>query len=143
MDSVEERKNQDKTENKPEGRVSEEFVKVTISRKAEQIVMDLLAKVNDGFEGGRVTRQDLMSWILEKFAEGCGEPEVRAIRVDHFDEITILELCLKKSKQTGSLPPELRKLLLAQAGMDDTAKRPSKNKLTKNSINDGVEKDVA
>jgi len=104
----------------------DEFIKVTISKKAEKAATDLLAKVNDGFDGGRINRQDLMSWILTMFAEDCGEQDIRAIRAAHFDEITLLELCLKKSKQSGSLPPELRKLLLAQAGLDDSGKKSVK-----------------
>ena len=142
MNLEEEKKYKEKSENKPEGKSGEECVKVTISRKAELVTAELIARVNDGFEGGRVSRQDLISWVLAKFADGCTDLEIRAIRSDHFDEIALLELCLKKSKLSGSLPPELKKLLLAQAGMDDSSKKLSKNKLTKNSINDGFKEDV-
>ena len=126
MELVEERKNQDKTETKTEGKTGDEFVKVTISKKAEGTTSDLLAKVNNEFEGGRISRQDLISWVLTRFAEECSEPDIRAIRADHFDEIALLELCLKKSKQAGSLPSDLRKLLLAQAGLEDPAKKVTK-----------------
>lgn len=126
MELVEERKNQDKTETKIEGKTGDEFVKVTISKKAEGTTSDLLVKVNDGFEGGRVSRQDLISWVLTRFAEECSEADIRAIRADHFDEIALLELCLKKSKQAGSVSPDLRKLLLEQSGLNDTARRSTK-----------------
>ena len=101
-------------------------MKVTVSKKAEKVIADLVARVNEGFDGGRVSRQDLIGWIMVRFAEECTDQEIRAIRADHFDEIALLELCLKKSKQAGSLPPELRKLLLAQAGLDDLTKKPEK-----------------
>jgi hypothetical protein len=126
MNSEEERKKPEKTENKNEGKSGDEFVKVTISKRAETASATLLTKINDGFEGGRVSRQDLISWVLTRFAEECSEPDIRAIRADHFDEIALLELCLKKSKQAGSLPSDLRKLLLAQAGLDDTTKKATK-----------------
>lgn len=126
MELVEERKNQDKTETKTEGKTGDEFVKVTISKKAEGTTSDLLAKVNNEFEGGRVSRQDLISWVLTRFSEECSEADIRAIRADHFDEIALLELCLKKSKQAGSVSPDLRKLLLEQSGLNDTARRSTK-----------------
>lgn len=125
MDIIEEKKTEEKTGEKS----GDEFVKVTISKKAEKAAMDLLAKVNDGFDGGRVNRQDLVSWVLMKFAEDCNDQDIRAIRADHFDEITLIELCLKKSKQSGSLPPELRKILLAQAGLDDSVKKSNKKSI--------------
>lgn len=82
--------------------------------------------MNDGFEGGRVSRQDLIGWVLARFAEECGEPDIRAIRQDHFNEIAFLEVCLRKSKLAGSLPSDLRKLLLAQAGLEDPGKKTTK-----------------
>jgi hypothetical protein len=113
---------------------SEEYIKVTVSKKSEKIVAELLARVNDGFEGGRLNRQDLISWILSKFAESCTDQEIRSIRADHFDEIMLLELSLKRFKQAGGLPPELRKLLIAQAGMEEMGKKPSK-KVVDNKVN--------
>jgi hypothetical protein len=104
----------------------EEFVKVTISKKAEKAVKELVVRVNENFDGGRVNRQDLISWVLMRFSEECTEQEIRAIRVEHFDEIALLELCLKRSKLAGSLPLDLRKLLIAQAGFDDLGKKPAK-----------------
>jgi hypothetical protein len=104
----------------------EQVAKVTMSKKSETLISELVARVNSGFEFGRLTRHQLISWILTKFAEECTEPDIRAIRADHFDEIALLELSLKKFKQVGSLPPELRKVLLSQAGMDDMLKRPNK-----------------
>lgn len=108
----------------------EEYIKVTVSKKAEKAIGDLLVRVNDGYEGGRVSRQDLMSWILAKFVEECTDQEIRAIRADHFDEISLLELSLKRFKQAGGLPPELKKLLMAEAGLEDPCKKMSKKQLT-------------
>ena len=122
MELIEEKKNKDKIGEK----AGDETIKATISKRAGNAVMDLVARVNEGFEGGHVSRQDLMSWILTRFAEDCGDQDIRAIRAEHFDEIALLELCLRKSKQSGHLPPELRKLLLAQAGMDDATKKSAK-----------------
>lgn len=140
-----ENQNQDKNQNKignqnqnkdgiKESENADEFIKVTVSKQAEAAIGNLLARVNDGFDGGRVNRQDLLSWILAKFADECTDQEIRAIRADHFDEIMLLELSLKRYKQAGGLPPELRKLLLSQAGLDDLGKRSAK-KSVDNKVN--------
>lgn len=142
MNKEKEEKNEDKKQNK-DREADAEYIKITISRKAEDGIANLVAKVNDGFAGGRVTRQDIASWVLSRFTDECTEQDIKAIRTDHFDEITLLELSLKRYKQGGTLPPELRKLLLAQAGLDDAPKKQAKIKLTTNFINDEVKKDVA
>ena len=105
---------------------SEQIAKVTITTKAENLMRELVAKVNDGFEFGRLNRHQLMSWILTRFAEEHSDTEIRAIRSDHFDEIALLEMSLKRFKQAGGLPPELKKLLLVQAGLDDLGKKRAK-----------------
>ncbi len=118
-------KNGSENQKKDKVRESEhgdEYIKVTVSKKSETAIGHLLTKVNDGFEGGRVNRQNLMSWILVRFVDDCTDQEIKAIRADHFDEITLLELSLKRFRQAGALPPELKKILLAQAGIDDTPK---------------------
>jgi hypothetical protein len=117
-----------------ESESGDEYIKVTVSKKAEKAMGDLLVRVNDGFDGGRVNRQDLISWILAKFADECTDQEIRTIRADHFDEIMLLELSLKKFKQAGGLPPELKKMLLSQAGLEDFGKRNAK-KSVDNKVN--------
>jgi len=104
----------------------DQIAKVTITKKAESLMSELATRVNEGFEFGHLSRHQLMSWILTKFAEECSEQDVKAIRADHFDEIALLELSLKRFKQAGALPPELKKLLLTQAGFDDMGKKPPK-----------------
>jgi DNA repair exonuclease SbcCD nuclease subunit len=120
----------EKNENPEVEKNEDEYVKVTISKKAEKTVTDLLARVNDGYEGGRINRQNLISWIVATFSDECTDQEIRTIRADHFDEIMLLELSLKKFKQAGALPPELRKLLMAQAGLDEVNKKSAKKSLT-------------
>ena len=123
----EEKKNKDKENTEIENKTSVDLAaKVTISKVAESLMSDLVTRVNDGFEYGRVSRHQLMSWILVKFSEDCSDQDIKAIRADHFDEIALLELSLKKFRQAGTLPPELKKMLLSQAGLDDMAKRSSK-----------------
>lgn len=129
MEIVGDKINKKEKEEKGEGgeeKNGEEFVKVSISKRAEKAVKELVVKVNENFDGGRINRQDLISWVLMRFSEECTEQEIRAIRVDHFDELALLELYLKRSKLAGNLPLELRKFLLTQAGLDESAKKSVK-----------------
>lgn len=119
-------KTQDKTDSKAPSKSEDDTVKVTVTKLAEKAVGDLLPRINEGFEGGRINRQDLISWILTRFVEDCTDQDIRTIRADHLDEFALLEVSLKKFRQAGSLPPELRKLLLAQAGMDDAPRKTAR-----------------
>lgn len=103
-------------------RKTDEIVKITISKESEQKLMGLLKNVNDGFVSGRVNRQDLASWILVHFCSDCNETQIESIRADHFDEIMMFESILKKSKETGVLPPEFQALLKQQVGTTGRSK---------------------
>lgn len=108
------------------GKTGDEYIKITISRAAEEAAAGLVEKVNTGFEAGKVTRQDLISWIVLRFSGACTDQEVRAIRADHFDEIALLEQSFRRYKQAGRIPPELKKLLLAQAGIEETSRKTAR-----------------
>jgi len=87
--------------------------RVLISPEANLAVDDLIGKVNSGFEGGKVTRPQLVSWILCKFGQTIAEPDVLEIRAVHFDRIAYFEALLKRAKETGVMPSELAALLPA------------------------------
>jgi len=87
--------------------------------------------VNGGFQGGRVTRTQAISWILVRQAERLNDTLIREIREDHFDEVALLEAALKQAKASGKLSPELRALLQKQmlSASEDSAKKRSKKEL--------------
>ncbi len=87
--------------------------RVLISPEANLAVDDLIGHVNSGFDGGKVTRPQLVSWILCKFARTIAEPDLQEIRAVHFDRIAYFEALLKRAKETGEVPPELAALLPA------------------------------
>lgn len=120
----------------------EEMVaKITVTKEAEEAVSLVVGKVNDGFEAGRVNRQDVASWILSRFIEYCSDADVQQIRAAFFNEIALLEAILKKAKQSGSVPAELRVALMGQVNMAPSPTKKGKRSLTRESINDGLEKD--
>ncbi len=60
------------------------------------------------------------------------------MRLEFLNEISLLELCLKRSKEQGKLSPELKKLLMQQMGLlDEPVRRGARNK-----AGDGTESDA-
>ncbi len=79
--------------------------KIQISKNADDVLMEFVGKVNDGFNGGRVGRGEAASWIIMKLVSGGGlDRIIEEIRRDHFDEVTYLQHVvseMKASKRTG------------------------------------------
>ena len=63
----------------------EVVAKITVTKEAEEAVSLVVGKVNDGFEAGRVNRQDVASWILSRFVEFCSDADVQQIRAAFFN----------------------------------------------------------
>ena len=97
--------------------------RVLISPEANLAVDDLIGKVNSGFDGGKVTRPQLVSWVLCKFGQTMSEPDIQEIRAAHFDRIAYFEALLKRAKETGVMPPELSGLLPAASVPIATGKK--------------------
>ena len=133
MDNIEKEK-------KTEELKTEEIVKITIGKKAESELMKVVEKVNHGFDAGKVNRQDLASWALIQFASMCDSEMIKVIRQDHFDEFAVLEAILKRGKEQGKLPTELRNILRQQMTSDLPSRKSTKKQLTSGYIN-GVIKD--
>lgn len=111
--------------------IKEEIIsKITITKSAEEAVSQVISKVNDGFEGGRVNRQDVASWILSRFVETFSDMEVQQIRAAFFNEIALLEAILKKAKQSGSVPADLKTALMGQLSMGPVISKKGKRNLT-------------
>ncbi|MGZ3803657.1 MAG: hypothetical protein ACXVB4_05570 [Pseudobdellovibrionaceae bacterium] len=119
--------------NKEEG-----IAKITVTKEAEEAVSQVVSKVNEGFEAGRVNRQDVASWILSRFIESFSDSEIQQIRSAFFNEIALLEAILKKAKQSGSVPVELKSALLGQMNTTPGPVKKGKRPLTRESINDGL-----
>lgn len=142
-----EEKNKNKNQDKSEGQENngkekeqrlEEVVKITMSKEAETQLTRVMERVNDGFEAGRINRQELASWAVLRFAQECNADVIRSIRQEHFDEVAFLESVLRRGKETGKLPQEIRNALKLHLGMEPQSKKPSKRALTQDYINDVV-----
>lgn len=109
--------------------------RVIISQESSRCLDDLASRVNTGFEAGKVTRPQILNWVLRRFAETAGESEIQEVRAAHFDRIAYLEALLKRAKETGVLPPELAALAQPPCGSTHVSKK-NKKPLTRNAIID-------
>lgn len=123
-----------------EGGEAQSQSRVLISQESNRHLDDLAARVNDGFDAGKITRPQILSWVLRRFAEAAGEDEIQELRAAHFDRIAYLEALLKRAKETGVLPPELAAAAQPPCGSAQSQKK-SKRSLTKNITNGEIIKD--
>lgn len=112
------------------------FIKITITKESENAAMEIVNKVNSGFEAGKVNRQDVVSWIIMRFKGQFGSEEIKTIRASFANEITLLESIFKKAKETGVMPNQLKEALRDYL-VNDTSQKRKKTSLTQKSINDG------
>lgn len=106
-----------------ERKKNDESFRIAVSKKVDEEISEMILKVNDGFNAGKVNRPQLVNWILSKFYSSMGEAEIKEIRADHFDEISLLDSILRQAKATGKVPNEFRVLLQKQMGHEDSPKK--------------------
>jgi len=118
----------------------ENNIKITVTKEAGEILAELVVKANEGFEGGRINRQNLASFIVEKFKASFSDKDLVQLRQLHYDDAAMLEAMYRKMKETGEVPEFLRDALRKQFQVTDEAPKKAKKTLTKESINDGLMK---
>lgn len=116
----------------------EEILRITVSRLGEKALSEVMEQVNNGFIGGKVNKTQMMNWILKRFKDDLDESIIKDIRADHFDEVAVLELILRKARETGKVPSEFKYLLQKQMGLEVSTKKKAKPALTENCINDVI-----
>lgn len=112
--------------------------RLTITRAAEEALLAAVERINDGFRGGKVNRNQVAIWALVRFGATLGEDEIREIRAEYLDEFSALDALLRRAKDTGKLPPELKAYLQKEMGFEDAPKKKSKKSLQENIINDDI-----
>ena len=118
----------------------ENNIKITVTKEAGEILADLVVKANEGFEGGRINRQNLASFIIEKFKASFSDKDLILLRQSHYDDASMLEAMYRRMKDTGEVPEFLRDALRKQFQVPDEPPKKSKKALTKEYINDVLDK---
>ncbi len=93
-------KNQNKGQDiiKVEEKGGDKTAKITVTVDAEAMLDEMVRQVNDGFSGGRVTRQDVATWVIRYFHGNALAHCIEDIRADHFDQVAHLEALLRQAK---------------------------------------------
>jgi hypothetical protein len=117
---------------------NDEVHRIGVSKMAEEALMEVLERVNNGFEGGRINRTQMANWILVRFASQCSDTDIQQIRAENVNELAVLEAILKKARKTGKLPSDMSQLIHKHLGFQEPARKYTKSKLTKNIINDDM-----
>ncbi len=106
------------------------IAKITMSLEAESLLNQMVTKTNNGFTGGKVSKHDLLSWIVTCFSENYFERNIERIQQDHFDRLVHIDNLLKKIKKARHKGAEDHEAeLLLKQMMDSVAKakeRPPK-----------------
>ncbi len=118
----------------------ENNIKITVTKEAGEILAELVVKANEGFEGGRINRQNLASFIVEKFKASFSDKDLVQLRQLHYDDAAMLEAMYRKMKDTGEVPEFLRDALRKQFQVTDETPKKVKKTLTKEFINDELRK---
>ncbi len=112
--------------------------RLTINRAAEMALVGAVERINEDFQGGKVNRNQIAVWAILRFSDGLTEDEIKEIRADHLDEFSALDAVLRKAKESGKLPPELRAFVQKQLGFEEPSKKKGKKSLSENNINDVI-----
>jgi hypothetical protein len=102
-----------------------QLAKIAISSVSDEALSKSLDRVNQNFEGGRVSKADLASWFVIHGARGLDDSGIEEIRQAHFNQVTYLETLVKKLKTSGrdSLAAQEVATLQAMLSQQSTKKR--------------------
>lgn len=118
-----------------ENREQENVVKITITRESAEALAELVVKVNEGFEAGRVHRQDIASWIITRFRKNHSDIELAQIRQVHYNDAAMFEALYRRMKETGEMPEFLKDVMRKQFSGNIESKKAKKH-LNKEYISD-------
>lgn len=110
--------------------------RMSITSEAGVVLDRLVVDVNAGFVGGKISRQEVASWAIQKFAGRMTPVDVNELRLGQMTDHALLRYCIEKTSSEGQMAPELRQLLLAQCGLLEQPKKSSDKK-----VKDKIESD--
>jgi hypothetical protein len=101
------------------------LAKIAITTSADNQLSQALDRVNQGFEGGRVTKTDFASWLIQKTIGTLDDSGIDEVRRAHFNQVIYLEGLIRKLKAAGrdNLGVEEMAMLQAMVGQQTTKKR--------------------
>lgn len=85
----------------------ETFAKAVLTSEADRDLVSMVKETNNGFSSGRVTKNQLLSWIVRSFRRKHFDKEMEQIRAEHFDKIAHLNSVIKAIKEAAANGQEI------------------------------------
>ncbi|HPI40383.1 MAG TPA: hypothetical protein PLJ21_06240 [Pseudobdellovibrionaceae bacterium] len=123
----EEKKNKENikhnTAKKRNSNQDEDQFRVVINKDSKIVLDELVLKANDGFEGGEISKSDLVNLLIFNHRNSFSDADIKNLRNLHFDEKKVLKALLKKAGEDGDLPNEIKRVLREHLGLIETNKK--------------------
>lgn len=79
--------------------MTKKLAKIAITETANQDLTAMLEKVNKDFTQGRVTKTNLLSWVVSNFHRSYFQKSIPKIQKENVDSIFQLKTILEKAKK--------------------------------------------
>lgn len=129
-------KNENHSNTTPMKQTEEALAKIAISKEADSVLAEIMAKVSDGFDGARVIKQDVASHIILEFFKSFDDADIFNIRRHFFDTKAMLRAVLKKAEETGYIPDDVEELFRKKFESSASSIKKSKKNLKIEGITD-------
>lgn len=106
---------------------AKEIYRVVVSGEANKALDTVIAKVNAEWEAGKISKPQMVSWIIQRFSAKVSDKDIQEIRAAHFDKVAYLEGLLKKAKESGQVPTELDALFQGNVTASKKVDRLTRN----------------
>jgi len=83
----------------------------------------MVEPANKDFNGGRINKTDLASWLIIRGAQRLNASEIEELRRKHFNQVKYLESLVKKLKATGRDSMEASELEVIQSLVPQVSSR--------------------
>ncbi|GEM_PF-2559570 len=91
--------------------------RVVIQKESNDALEELVRRTNNGFEGGEVTKSDVVNLLISNHAKSFSDSDIKSLRLLHFDEKKVLRALLRKAGDDGDLPSEIKKVIREHLGI--------------------------
>ena len=102
-------------------------VQITITVECERLLHEWRARINKGFELGRVTRKHLAVYVFEKMLAAFTEEDIKAVQQSTLTDFSLLDKLYRDIKASGVVPTELKEFLWKSTGLTQSPKRIKKS----------------
>ena len=111
-----------------ETKTKKDEVQVTVSIEHEEKLQKMLIIVNDGFDLAKISRKQILAYIIDDAEASFNDDDVQAIRRGSITEMVLLEQAIREIKKTGVVPEALREFLWKSSNLTQSPKRSKKTR---------------